>query len=289
MNIRLLSILFFIIVRFSSIASATTSDTIENKHNEIRPISFTYTIEWGKSDIIDTYLSPLKYSGDKFSLSAEWMKALKQNPQHLSMIFDAEIYGDICKSPARNSSLYNIGIDLGWHIFYKYQPIKGLTIGGGGGATINAGALYLPRNSNNPVSAYASIDATLNAIASYSLNIGKLPIRITNRTTLPSLGVFFSPDYGQTYYEIYLGNHSGLVHFGWWGNHFSLDNHLSASIAIGNMSLRLGYRFNIKSSYVNNINTRHTSHAITFGISSDWINQRSIKHPTTYNIISALY
>lgn len=289
MNIRLLSIILFTVVCFPSIASASTSDTIENKHYEIRPISSTYSIEWGKSEIIDTYLSPLKYTGDKFSLSAEWMKALKQNPQHLSMIFDAAIYGDICKSPARNSSLYNIGIDFGWHIFYKYQPIKGLTIGGGSGTIINAGTLYLPRNSNNPVSAYASIDASINAIASYSLNIGKVPIRITNRTTLPSLGVFFSPDYGQTYYEIYLGSHSGLVHFGWWGNHFSLDNHLSASFAIGNISLRLGYRFNIKSSYINNINTRHTSHAITFGISSDWINQRSIKYPTTCNIISALY
>lgn len=289
MIIRLLSLIFFISVCFSSIASTSTSDTIENKHNEIRPISSIYTIEWGKSQIIDTYLSPLKYTGDKFSLSAEWMKALKQNPQHLSMIFDVVIYGDICKSPAHNSSLYNIGTDLGWHIFYKYQPIKGLTIGGGVGAKINAGALYLPRNSNNPVSAYASIDATLNAIASYSLKIWKLPIRITNRTTLPSLGVFFSPNYGQTYYEIYLGNHSGLAHFGWWGNHFSLNNHLSASFAIGNMSLQIGYRFNIKSSNVNNINTRHTSHAITFGISSDWINQRSIKNPTTCNIIPALY
>lgn len=237
-----------------------------------RPVTSSYSLEWGSTTIVDTYLSPLKYNGQSLSLSGSWLKAMRQNPQRLIMSFDASIHASQALSPAKNSRLYEMGIGFSWSMLYRWRPIAGLQLAAGGSTMLDIGAIYLARNSNNPVSAQASIDIAVAGMASYSFKIGRLPICISDRLSLPIASAFFSPDYGETYYEIYLGNRSDLVHYGWWGNHFRFNNLLSADISLGNVALRIGYRMNIKSSFVNNINTHINSHALVFGLTSDWLN-----------------
>lgn len=252
-----------------------------------RPTSSTYSLEWGATSMLDTYLSPLKYEGHHLGIYGSWLKAMRQNPHRLIMSFDASIQTALAKSPAKNSTLYEFGLNFAWTMQYRWNPIKGLQLSAGGGAMLDIGGLYLSRNSNNPASARASIDIISSGIASYGFKIGRLPVRVTNRLTIPLVGAFFSPDYGETYYEIYLGNNSDLVHCGWWGNHFRLDNLLAADIYLGNVALRVGYHINLKSSYVNNINTRLTTHALVLGLTSDWLNITHSK--TDAQIIPAIY
>lgn len=264
------------------VATSMAQDTIIS-----RPVTASYSVEWGQASALDTYLSSLRYDGTSLAVTGEWLKAMKQNPQRLIMAFDASLYGFLQQSPTRNSNLYNFGIGMGWGIMYRWQPISGLQLAGGGGLAMDVGVLYLSRNSNNPASARASLDFLANGMASYSFRIGKQYVRLIDRVILPVVGAFFSPDYGETYYEIYLGNHSGLVHCGWWGNHFCISNLLAADIHLGNVSLRIGYRLSLRSSYVNNINTRLSSHSLVVGVTSDWLNISKCKSLQT--IIPAIY
>lgn len=285
--IKISAIILCIMFPFSLFAEQTID---EKEYTEYHPITSSYFLEWGHASVVDTYLSPLKYTGTKIAVSAEWGKAMPQNPERLTMFFDTSIYGFLTDSPAGNSDLYNLGLNFYWTMYCKWRPLSGLTLAAGGGAGFDAGVLYLSRNSNNPASARASIDLTINALASYTLRLGKVPLRFTDRVTLPSLGIFFSPEYGETYYEIYLGNHSGLVNCGWWGNHFSLTNHLTVDVNLGKITLRAGYKFDVRSSYVNHINTRQTSHALTFGIACDCININNGDIPNEKSlIIPAIY
>ena len=276
------------IIFILSIIFCFTLTKAENTAVEFeRQTTSAYSAEWGYSSILDTYLSPLKYTGYSAGISGQWLKPMRQNPKRLIMAFDATLSGDINMNPTRSSYMYALQLDFAWNMQYRWKPIPQLQLSAGGGLALNAGAIYLQRNSNNPVSAKASIDITINGMAAYSLNIGKLPIRLIDQLSIPTLGSFFSPDYGETYYEIYLGNHSGLIHCGWWGNHFRLNNLIAADITLGKASLRIGYRFNLNTSYVNNLNTQMVQHSLIIGAVSDWIN--TTDNIPTSNIIPAYY
>jgi len=96
---------------------------------------------------------------------------------------------------------------------------------------------------------------------------GRLPVTFADRASLPTAGVFFCPEYGEAYYEIYLGNHSNLAHFGWWGNCFGIDNHLTMTLHFRNRrSLALGYRLYVRTNHANNLTNQYVRNAFTVAI-----------------------
>ena len=74
---------------------------------------------------------------------------------------------------------------------------------------LNGGFIYNLRNSNNPAQAkaYGSIDAS--AMAIYKFKIGNYPLVLRYQANLPLMGLMFSPEYGQSYYEIFSLGHGG--------------------------------------------------------------------------------
>lgn len=253
--------IILILVMISSCLIALAND----RDNEPRPITATYAVHFGYGSVLDSYLSPLRYEGENIGIECSWEKSIPANPQKLFMTIDAGIETNIAQATSGNN-IYNLGLDFGWNLQHRWSITPSFQLGAGAGACMNIGAIYLPGNGNNPASARASADITLNASATWQTNIGKLPIRAIERVSLPSLGVFFSPEFGESYYEIYLGNQSGLAHLGWWGNHFRIKNLLAADLKLGKHSLRVGYELNINDSYVCNINTQLVSHSVLIGI-----------------------
>ena len=284
---RLVRILLCLACLWASLLANADNSISADSLQTLRPVTSTYSVEYGAASTLDTYLSPLRYQGSTITLNGSWLKAMRQNPQRLIMAFDASIGLESQLSPARNSRLYDFSLDFSWSMMYRWRPIEHFQVGVGGGAALNIGALYLARNSNNPVSARASVDITANAMASYSLHIGRLPVRLIDRVSIPMVGAFFSPEYGETYYEIYLGNHAGLAHCGWWGNHFRIDNLLAADISLGTVALRVGYHFDFSSGKVHDIVTRHTTHSLVIGLTHDSLNITGLDK--SQNIIPAIY
>ena len=284
---RLVRILLCLACLWASLLANADNSISADSVQTLRPVTSSYSVEYGAASTLDTYLSPLRYQGSTITLNGSWLKAMRQNPRRLIMAFDASIGLESQLSPARNSRLYDFSLDFSWSMMYRWRPIEHFQVGVGGGAALNIGALYLARNSNNPVSARASVDVTANAMASYSLHIGRLPVRLIDRVSIPMVGAFFSPEYGETYYEIYLGNHAGLAHCGWWGNHFRIDNLLAADISLGTVALRVGYHFDFSSGKVHDIVTRHTTHSLVIGLTHDSLNITGLEK--SQNIIPAIY
>ncbi|MEE1365752.1 MAG: DUF3316 domain-containing protein [Muribaculaceae bacterium] len=284
---RLVRILLCLACLWASLLANADNSISADSVQTLRPVTSSYSVEYGAASTLDTYLSPLRYQGSTITLNGSWLKAMRQNPRRLIMAFDASIGLESQLSPARNSRLYDFSLDFSWSMMYRWRPIEHFQVGVGGGAALNIGALYLARNSNNPVSARASVDITANAMASYSLHIGRLPVRLIDRVSIPMVGAFFSPEYGETYYEIYLGNHAGLAHCGWWGNHFRIDNLLAADISLGTVALRVGYHFDFSSGKVHDIVTRHTTHSLVIGLTHDSLNITGLDK--SQNIIPAIY
>ncbi len=258
----------------------------------LRPVAAAYTVELGSSHLCDTYLTPLKYKGLNTALSYERLQAMAFSPEKWVMQLRGSLTVNRDENPAKNATMWDLGLDLSWGMMHRWriESVAGLQLLGGGVTSVGVGALYLSRNGNNPVSAKAAWNIGLTGAAVYNFNISRLPLTLRYQPTLPVTGVFFSPDYGELYYEIYLGNRTGLVHGAWWGNYFRLDNLLTADLRFGATNLRVGYHCDVLSTKTNNIVSRRVSHAFVIGVSGEWLSvQRSGHLPSKAKIISALY
>lgn len=276
-------LILFLICIFSgvSILLAESTDVSALK----RPVIGYYNVEVGRRHVLSTYLSPFSYRGTGMSLSGYWTKMLPANPEHLAMNFDLRGVMGSLLNPARTASEIDFTASFSWGLEWIKRLPHNFIVGAGGKVGLYGGAFYLPRNGNNPVSAQFALGIGLTGNAGWHTCIGRLPILFSDRLSLPIIGGFFMPAFGETYYEIYLGNHRGLAHFGWPGNRFGIDNLLSATIDFGRTSMQVGYRFSMQNSQACNLVNRVFNHAFVIGVVPGGI---GLKHQRK-DIITPLY
>jgi len=237
----------------------------------VRPVYSAYMLEAGSSHLADTYLTPLHYSGTHLGFTYERTQAMKFDPSHWIMQLSVGIGGNIDENPAKNANMVSIDLSARWGMMRRWRVPCDVTVGIGPAIAINGGCLYLNRNGNNPASAKAAANVGALGYASWSHKVWKVPFTLRYQAHLPVAGCFFSPDYGELYYQIYMGDRSGLAHTSWWGNYFRLDNLLTADLHFGSTTLRLGYRCDIFSSKVNHLVTRDISHSLVVGVATEWL------------------
>ena len=274
------------------LAILATAITAHGEEPQIlRPVLSAYTVEAGSAHIVDTYLSPLHYSGKGFALNYERLQAMKFDPERWIMRLNGRIGFEYTENIVRNASIWDLDIEFRWGMMRRIKLDKGWEIGFGGSTNINGAIFYNGRNSNNPVAAQAAWNINLSAQAAFHTSLLRKDVTLRYLVESPLTGIFFSPEYDELYYEIWLGNHKGLVHGAWPGNYFRLDNLLTADIRLGNTILRLGYSCRILSSKANDIVTRRTTHTAVIGIASEWISLGSsgTKGLDKARVISALY
>ncbi len=253
----------------------------------LRPVYSAYMLQGGTGHLSDTYLTPLHYDGWHAGFEYERTQAMRFKPDRWIMQLVIGLDGDVTQNPARNGKMYNLAISGSWRMMHRWRLPYGITAGLGPGVSLNAGALYSPRNGNNPASAKAAFTVDAVGYAAYSRSVWRVPVTFRYQATLPVTGVFFAPEYAQLYYQIYLGDRDHLVHGAWWGNYFSLDNLVSADLHFGATTLRIGYRGQIFSSKANNIVSNNFSHSFVLGICTEWLSLRPGRKLPDARIISA--
>ena len=255
----------------------------------LRPVFAAYTVEAGSSHIADTYLTPLRYDGWATTLRYDRMQAMKFSPRKWVMQLDFAVTASRTHNPAGNASIWQADIDFSWGMMRRVWQSAGFSAMVGPEAKINLGALYSARNGNNPVSAKAAVTAGVSGRLGWRGKIGRLPLTLSWQPSLPIVGTFFAPEYGELYYEIYLGDHRNLCRAAWWGNYFRLDNLVCADLHFGGTSLRVGYRNSFLSTSASHITTRIMRHTAVIGISGEWLSINLRKpHQANSHIISPL-
>ncbi|MDO4511611.1 MAG: DUF3316 domain-containing protein [Bacteroidales bacterium] len=259
MNKLAACILLLLAVLCAGNASAQTDST--------KVTTSIFTLDAGLGSQLDTYVSPVTYDGAHFRIAYE---NLRQN--HASAwtrILEGGVEYELTHNPAGNHTMHTLLADFKWASMRSWAnvPWRNFTVMVGPMAQFRGGVLYNPNNSNNVASARVNFAAGVNAMATYSTRLWHKPITLNYELTLPVVGAFFSPEYDEAYYEIYVGNRKNLAHFGWWGNRFDITNYLYADYSIGaNTVLRIGYRGRVETSDVCHITTRAISHSLVIGI-----------------------
>ncbi len=262
----------------------------QDKEVTLRPVTSAYTFEAGGARLANTYLTPLEYTGWSAAFNYERMQAMKFNPDNWVMRLAAGLTFDGTENPAKNADMWRLVGEFSWGMMHRWRLPYNITVAAGGSTGVDIGVLYNVRNGNNPVAVEAAWTVNLTGYAAWNTRIGRLPVTLRYQPTLPVTGVFFSPDYGELFYEISLGNDSGLVHGAWWGNYFRMENLVTADLHFGATCLRLGLRSNVLSTKVNNIVTRVVTTSAVIGISGEWISLNPSRGlDSKARIISALY
>ncbi|NDV96289.1 DUF3316 domain-containing protein [Dysgonomonas sp. 521] len=236
------------------------------------------TASIGAANMYDTYLSPLEYKGFSIQLMYEQMRR--------TTWFDYRFYKqqvfqlDFAKgdNPAKNATeywgLFNYRIG-GHYMLYTTDKFR---LGAGGLWDINAGVLYNERNGNNPATARGYSNLNLSATASYKFSWGAIRWQMDT----PFVGILFSPKYGQSYYEISLGNSVGLVNFASFHNQRALRNYITADIPLGQYIIRVGYMGSWVQTKVHDIQTHHYTNSFVIGFPIEGVKQPRKKTRNQY-------
>lgn len=117
------------------------------------------------------------------------------------------------------------------------------------------GGIYYNRSGNNPGQAKADVMVNATGIVSYTFFRRKhRPMVLSYQLTFPLLGAAFSPNYGQSYYEIFeLGKYDHNVVFANTFNMPSNRHRIMFDMPLKRANLRLGYDIQINQAKMNNL------------------------------------
>jgi len=238
----------------------------------------TITASIGSARMYDTYLSPLEYKGFDIRLMYEqmrrttWFNYRFYKQQVLELDFAK---GD---NPAKNASEYwaLLSYRLGGH--YRLYNTDVFRLGVGGFWDINAGVLYNERNGNNPATARGYTNLNLSVIASYKLKW----FAVRWQLDTPFMGMLFSPRYGQSYYELSLGNTVEIVNFTSFHNQRALRSYLTVDIPINKYTIRVGYLGSWYQTKVHDIQTHHYTNSFVIGFPMEGVKRSRSKAENNY-------
>lgn len=250
----------------------------------VRPVSSTWAFEVGAAQLADTYLTPLKYNGLHLGIGYQRAQAMRFCPEKWTNALRFRMLFDRARNHAGNSVMYSAGINVGWSMLYGWRLPHGISLRVGGAADADLGALLLARNSNNPAQARASVTIGPEVSAYWSRKVWG--VGLTMRS--PLIGAFFSPDYGELYYEISLGNHKKLVHCAWPGSFRRLTADLFVDVRPAATAVRIGYRADWLSFSANGLTGRSLTHSAVIAVNCDFLSVNPHKNNEA-KIITAAY
>lgn len=232
---------------------------------ERKPVARTLLFGIGRTNQLDTYLSPMEYTGLQVSFLTQSERMTRLANHHISFqstFFGAYTSGD---NPAGTANYIGgrIAYDAAWH--YHYSPLPRLDVKGGAMIGADLGFLYNDRNGNNPAQGRFSADLSLSAGADYSFSLWHLPMRASYQADFPMIGLMFCPEFGESYYEI---SQRGVGHdiiCAHPCNALSLRQFLTMDLCLKRITLRFGYLCDIRQSNARSLKYHDISHSFMFG------------------------
>ena len=226
-----------------------------------------YQLGVGTTNILDTYLSQEKFHGVGLSLltttdrvrdGRRWLASW----QHQTHVSKAE---DRAGNSSTVEAMYKFHYGRYCRLSAPGQPLE-LHAGLMGNAGI--GMIYNTRNGNNPVQARLGLHLSPSARARYTFNLFRHAAQVRYQADLPLVGVVFSPNYGQSYYELFtLGNYDHNIVPTTFVSAPNFRQQLSLLYTFApRLTLSLGYLGDYQQQRVNNLKQHVVNHAFLVGI-----------------------
>lgn len=219
----------------------------------------------GHINTLDTYLSPEKYSGPELRYISQTTR-LRPSRRFSTQLTH---YGSFATTEDRSgdgsqmSGLYTFS--LARHRDWWLRGDKWLLQAGWMG-DLNMGFIYDGRNTNNPAQARFSLQLGPSLAALYKTHVGKMPLVTRYEVSAPLVGLMFSPNYGQSYYEIFsLGNYDHNIVATTIFSAPSLRQMLTVDFRLWGITWRVGYLGDIQQAKPNHLKQHFYTHSLVLG------------------------
>ncbi len=245
-------------------------DMVAGSGAEADTASRVTTHEWlygvGRSNVLDTYLSPLEYTGPALGVSHRSERTARWGRGRVIVQGYFAGRGAYLRSAADNHKEWDAELTAAVAWLRRWQPAAGWLLAAGGTGSLSGGFTYNTANGNNPAQGRLAADIGLTALTQYGFRIGRVPLALRSQAEAPMLGFMFSPRYGQSYYEIFSLGHSDrnvcLTHpF----NAPSLRWTTTLRLRCLGATLSVGYMADIRQSHVNNLKRHAWTHQFVVG------------------------
>lgn len=219
----------------------------------------------GAVNLLDTYLSPEKYKGTELRYISHTMRYRPSKRWNRRITH----YGTFATTNDRNDKgsltegLYTLDL-----AFNRQFNLAGghLQLMVGGMADLNIGAVYNSRNQNNPAQMRLSMQVGPTVAARLGFRLFNSPMALRYEASVPVVGLMFSPNYGQSYYEIFSrGNYDHNVVLTTPANAPSVRQLATLDFRLFGATWRIGYLGDIQQAKANHLKQHAYTHAVVIG------------------------
>ena len=236
-------------------------------HAQDKVITRSQMLGIGSTNVLDTYLSEEHFSGMGLSFLATVER--QQTGCRWSTLIEHEANFSSVNDRSDSRQELEGAYNLYWGKLYAWQLAGNrLKLQAGGVANLSLGMIYNTSNSNNPAQARAHLNIMPMGVASYQFTLFRRQLTARYELALPLAGIMFSPNYGQSYYELFSrGNYdhnivpTTFASAPEWRQLLTVDARLSQSF-----TLRVGYLGNMQQSKVNHLRQHVYTHRFLIGI-----------------------
>ena len=223
------------------------------------------------TDILDTYLSPEKYRGTDL----RFLSHTRREKDSTCLVHQLLHEGCIAIADNRSGNGGEIGggYTFAYSLLRKWQMPVGschLRLLAGGTAELSVGFLYNTRGSNNPAQARLALQLKPTVAVDFDFRLFRRqqrPFTLHYEASAPLCGMMFSPNYGQSYYEIFSrGNYDHNCVPTTIASTPSLRQMLTLDFRALHTTWRIGYLGDWRQASVNNLKQHNYTHALVFGI-----------------------
>ena len=254
------------IITYIMAAWAATATHAQHHHTGGTTVENSMMVAVGTTDILDTYLSQEKYKGTEVRLISHTIRSRSSSPWSTLVIHQG--YAAFADNRSGNGGEIEGMYNLQYGYLYNLELCQGkLHVAAGATADALIGFVYNTHGGNNPAQARLQLNITPTARAVYSFTISSIPMKASYEAGIPLVGMMFSPNYGQSYYEIFnRGDYDHNIVPTTFVCSPSLRQSLTLDFTLLRTTFRVGYLGDIQQARVNNLKSHIYTHALTIGV-----------------------